>query len=770
MTTGEQISRVNEAEATLHAVHRTAPLRLFAVLILCGLWCSPLAPAAASPDSSVAARRVGGNANWPTDKFTQDPGHDFDSMQPPAGEPGAILAGNAPVNGAVNGAVPESLPPALQPRVSGGSPGSIGNAYEDSSSTDEQYTPDDADAADAPDETGEDLEAVQARTDEIKDELDGEIEEMTQAEELDAVIQHHTQEQDPRAALSDEPQQGDEGAAAPAQITPGTIRRRPGHDGRPTKFEPYVYESIPDINSSAPDFKSIFNRWNMFYAGKWYDPYNQNILKGDLPVFGKPGEEWFIVISAMSDTTIERRKLPTPVGFASTDNSGSDDTFGNFLQTSVSETIVPSFSLIRGNTTFRPPDFELRVTPAINVNHADIDEQGALNIDPAHGTKRNDAHVGFNELFVDYHIANLSDRYDFVSTRVGIQNFNADFRGFVYHDQQPGVRVFGNYDNNKTQYNLAYFDRLDKDTNSGINTTFDPRHEDVVIANLYRQDAFTQGHQIQGVVIYRDDRAGDEVAHYDQNGFLVRPAAIGDEQPTNVYSTYLGFNTDGHIKRINITSALYYVFGSESHNPIAERSVEISAGMAALELSYDSDWIRYRASGFWSSGDRDPFDGHGGGFDSVFDTPNFAGGDLAYFQHEGIPFIAGGGVNLVNPHSFLPSLKPGALEGQSNFVNPGLRLLNLGVDFDVLPTLRLISNASYLQFDNTASLEALRQDGSISREIGYDLSLGANYRPFLNNNVQFHFGAAMLIPGDGLKNLYGDRVLYDMFSNVILLY
>lgn len=568
-----------------------------------------------------------------------------------------------------------------------------------------------------------------------------------------------------RAALSD-----DTASKAEDSIAPGTVRRRPGHEGRQTKFPPFVYESIPDINSSAPDFVAVPNRWNMFYAGKWYDPYNQNILKGDLPVFGKPGHEWFIELGVISDTLVERRKLPIPVGFASTDNSGSTDVFGNGLQTVAAETIVPSFALIRGNTTFRPPDFEFRVVPAINFNHADVDETGALRIDPSKGTKRNDSHVGFHELFVDYHIANLSDRYDFVSTRVGIQNFNADFRGFVYHDDQPGVRLFGNYDNNKTQYNLAYFSRLDKDTNSGINTTFDPRHEDVVIANLYRQDAFVQGHQIQGVVIYRDDSAGDEDTHYDQNGFLVRPAAFGDENPKNVRTTYLGFNTDGHIDRINITSALYYAFGSESHNPIAERSTEISAGMAAAELSYDVDWIRYRASAFWASGDRDPFDGKAQGFDAIFDSPNFAGGDLAFFQREGIPLIGGGGVNLVNSHSFLPDLRAGKEEGQSNFVNPGLRLLNVGVDFDVLPTLRLITNLSYLQFDDTAVLEAVRHDGSISREIGYDLSAGVNYRPFLNNNIQLRTGAAMLIPGDGLKNLYGDKVLYDIFSNVILQY
>ncbi len=563
----------------------------------------------------------------------------------------------------------------------------------------------------------------------------------------------------------------DSAASSETQTLPDpSYRQRPGREPRPNRFPPFVFEAVPDINSSASDFVSVPNRWNQFYVGKWYDPYNQNILKGDLPVFGAPGHEWFLELSLISDTLFERRKLPIGVGFASTDNSQSTDVFGNGLQTVVAETLVPSFALIRGNTTFKPPELEFRLVPAMSFNHADIDETGALRIDPARGTKRDDFHLGFQELFVDYHITNLSERYDFVSARVGIQNFTSDFRGFIYSDQQPGVRLFGNFDNNKYQYNLAYFSRLDKDTNSGLNTMFTDRHEDVFVVNAYRQDLLALGHQVQGTLLYRADTAGNYGDHYDQNGFLVRPSAIGDERAKNIYSTYVGLNSDGHIERINITSAIYYAFGSESHNPIAERSTDIRAGMGAVELSYDVDWIRFRASGFYASGDSDPFDGQAEGFDAVFDNPNFAGGELSFWQRQGIPFVGGGGVNLVNRLSLLPNLRSGKEEGQSNFVNPGLRLLNLGMDFELTPRLKLITNATYLQFDETAVLETLRQDGSIGRDIGYDLSAGGLYRPFLNNNVQFRFGASILLPDEGVENLFGDKVLYDMFSNVILQY
>ena len=559
-------------------------------------------------------------------------------------------------------------------------------------------------------------------------------------------------------------------AAGETSVEPPVDRQRPGEEPRPTKFPPFIYESVPDINSSASDFVAVPDRWHQFYVGKFYDPYNQNTYKGDLPLFGEPGEEWFLELSMISDTLFERRKLPTPVGFASTHSAGSTDVFGNGLQSVFQQNFIPSFALIRGNTTFKPPEIEFRLVPVINFNQARAEEDGALRIDPARDNSRDDFHFGFDELFVDYHLVNVSDRYDFVSSRVGIQKFVSDFRGFVYSDNQPGVRLFGNLENNVYQYNLAWFNRLDKDTNSGINSTFTGRHEDVFIANLFRQDTFAQGNQIQGSVIYRADTAGSHGSHYDSNGFLVRPAAIGDERNKNLYTTYIGLNDDGHFGRINTTGAIYYVTGSESHNQIAERSVDISAGMAAGEISYDIDWIRLRTSVFWASGDKDPFDNRAQGFDAIFDNPNFAGGDLAFFQREGIPLIGGGGVNLTSPHSLLPDLRAGKNEGQSNFVNPGIRLINAGADFQVLPELKLITNVSYLQFDETAVLEALRHDGSISRDIGYDLSVGGLYRPLLTNNVIFRFGGGVLVPDDGVENLFGDKVLYDMFTDLILQY
>lgn len=572
------------------------------------------------------------------------------------------------------------------------------------------------------------------------------------------------------ACAQEDPERPDKAPEPVKQQSVPEVRQIPGDEPVTLPFPVDIYESIPRIESSASEYLATPDRWRQFYAGKWYDPYNQNVLKADVPIFGAPGHEWFFELSAISDFLMEFRNLPIPVGGQSTQDSDQNDTFGRYGQMMLVENFLMSFSLIRGNTAFKPPEFEFRITPVFNLNYADVRETGALRADPNRGSERTDDFVGIQEWFADIHLGNVSERYDFVSTRIGIQQFNSDFRGFIYNAPEPGIRFFGNLNNNKWQYNAAYFRRLDKDTNSGINTTFDDRFEDVYIFNLFRQDAPVFGHTMQLNVLHREDTAGEHAEDYDNNGFLIRPAAIGDERDKNVYSTHIGLTGDGHFGRLNTTTAIYYVTGSESHNPIAQRQVDISAGMFAQEFSYDIDWVRLRASFLWASGDDDPFDNDANGFDTIIDNPNFAGGDIGYIQRQGIPLIGGGGVALFNRNSFFPDLKPGKEEGQSNFVNPGLRLYNLGVDFEVTPKLKLITNGTFYQFDNVEVLKAVRQDGTFDRDVGFDLSAGFLYRPFLNNNVQFRLGGAVLFPGDGFENLYGDKVLYDVFSNLIFQY
>ena len=208
-----------------------------------------------------------------------------------------------------------------------------------------------------------------------------------------------------------------------------------------------------------------------------------------------------------------------------------------------------------------------------------------------------------------------------------------------------------------------------------------------------------------------------------------------------------------NINSININHAAYWAVGHDSLNPIANQPQDISAFMAALELSYDRDWTRFRVSAFYASGDDNPNNHHATGFDAILDNPNFAGGEFSYWQRQTIPLF---GVNLTNRESLLPDLRSSKTQAQSNFVNPGLLLLNTCVDFELTPKLRWINNINFLWFDSVEVLRTFTFAEHIDNFIGVDLSSGIEYRPLLSNNIIVTAGLSCLVTGTGFRDLYGD--------------
>lgn len=516
------------------------------------------------------------------------------------------------------------------------------------------------------------------------------------------------------------------------------------------------------------------DRWRIVealgYKERWWDPYNQNTWKGDKPISQKGIENWFFAFTGISDTVMELRRLPTPVGGQSADRAGASDIFGEGDQYAYVQNLATEFVVYKGNTVFMPPEIEFRFTPVFNWNRVELDERLALFTDPAKGPNRSDSHVGIQAAFIDYHLRNVSSRYDFDSLRVGIQPITVDFRGFLFNDNQLGIRVFGNRNNNKYQYNLGWFRRIEKDTNSGLNDVGAPlRDDDVFLFNVYRQDLFVLGFTSQLAIVHNRNRE-DKEYYYDQNGFLTRPAAIGTEVPRQYDVTYLGYNGDGHMGLFNLSVSTYYAFGEETPSVFTNADSDIKAGFAAFELSRDFDWIRARVSGLHATGDKDPFDDVAGGFDAILENPLFAGADTSFWIRQAVPLVGGGGVALSGRNGVLNSLRSSKDEGQSNFVNPGIHLLGMGADFDVLPELRLSVNANHLFFDNTAVLEVARNQAPIDKEIGWDLSTALIWRPLFNQNVVMRLSYAMLLPADGYEQLADDEKPYSLLGNLILTY
>ncbi|HEX8846960.1 MAG TPA: carboxypeptidase-like regulatory domain-containing protein [Pyrinomonadaceae bacterium] len=552
----------------------------------------------------------------------------------------------------------------------------------------------------------------------------------------------------------------------PVELLKETAAEKPkGSEDQPTGYSGET--TVPSAPQTQADRREVRDRWRIgfpeydrygdrgargrdipFKRGRWYDPYNQSVLKGDYPIIGN---KTFMILSAVSSSTVEQNRTPKPSDIGSV-RPGSADFFGKPELLAVNQTFQFTFEMFHGDSSFKPRDWAIKISPTFSLpNYVRARENGVVHVDVRRGTTRTDTHFSLEEAFGEVKLADINANYDFVSLRAGIQPFVSDFRGFIYSDNNLGARLFGAFDNNKFQFNAAYFHQLEKDTNSGLNR-FDQRPQNVYIANLFRQDFLAKGYTIQGSVHYNDDRRSVE---YDRNGFLVRPALVGDVRPHSIKVGYLGISGDGHIRRLNISHSYYYAFGRDDRNPIAGRSTRIKSHMAAVEASIDKDYLRFKGSFFWAQGDKDPTDAKATGFDAIFDDPNFIGGQFSFWNRQGIR-LTQTGVGLVQPNSILPSLRSSKTQGQANFVNPGIFIYNAGLDVEVTQRIKAIFNINYLRFHRTESLEYILFQNRIRKDIGFDYSVGVAYRPLLINNITFTFGAALMQTGRGFRDIFTD--------------
>lgn len=632
--------------------------------------------------------------------------------------------------------------------------------------------------------------------------------------------EHHS---GPRMAPAPEGGLGTQGPPPPEPVDNQVLegRTRPGYVA--ALPEPVTQDNPGALRAPPPqafpaDQVPIPDRWRLIQnlglvTEDPLDPYHQNTYKGDRPICTNAPEErehratqreaaaaagtpppygsarcltpawlglepghWFFIANLISDTVVEPRTFPIPVGVQTTADPQRLDVFGRPISTVFSQTFIAGFALLKGSTAYAPPAIEYRLTLAYNVNYVDVPERRVLHVEPSRATHRLDHFLGVQEAFVDYHLHQFdTSRFDFISVRAGVQPFQADFRGFLFNDSQLGIRLFGNRDNNRFQFNLAAFWRLEKDTNSGLNSVVQrPRDDLVFFANVYRQDFLIPAMTSQVTVAYNRNREGDNV-EVDDNGFPVRPSLLGSLRGRDYDVVYLGYNADGHIGRVNLTASFYQALGEDRNSFFTDRPAEIRAQFAAAEASLDRDWMRFRVSAAYASGDGDPFDDKEAGYDAIFENPVFAGADTSYWIRQTIPFAGGGrAISLNGRNGLLNSLRSSKEQGQSNFNNPGLMLLGVGADFDLSPEVRLSANANHLWFENTTTLETLRVEGTIPRDIGYDLSAAAVWRPHANQNIVGRLSAATLLAGRGFRDLFASinqtRTYVSVLANMTLSY
>jgi hypothetical protein len=231
---------------------------------------------------------------------------------------------------------------------------------------------------------------------------------------------------------------------------------------------------------------------------------------------------------------------------------------------------------------------------------------------------------------------------------------------------------------------------------------------------------------------------------------------------------YIGYGADGRIGRINLSAQAYAALGSDRKSIFTSRNALVRSFFLAAETSYDMNFLRFRGSFLFASGDSNPFDNKETGFDAIFENPIFAGADTSYWIRQSIPFAGGGrAVSINGRNGILNALRSSKEEGQSNFNNPGTILAGIGADADITPAFRLSVNANHLWFHKTDVLQVLRSEGSIPTSIGFDLSAAAIYRPKFTQNLVFRASAAALLPGRGFSDLFTNRDRHDVYCSIL---
>jgi hypothetical protein len=507
-------------------------------------------------------------------------------------------------------------------------------------------------------------------------------------------------------------------------------------------------DKVPEVSAPGGEFEAFPNRWKFqFPAYKRYtdddkmpwivsggglDSYNQNKAKGDFPVVG---ETIFANLNLQLNSTINPRKVV-------------DGPVVPVSQLFTNHNLVAGLEIFRGDTVFQPKSWAVRGTVVLNMN------------DLSTGNGRNQTH-GVEEAFVEKRLAVLGPAFDFVSLRAGMQNFNSDFRGYLFADNQLGARLFGNAHSNRHQYNVAYFSMRVRDPASQLHR-FTSREQDVFIANYYIQDFGVRGYTgMFNIHSNRDARTTERP--------FVQAGAL------NV--TYVGFHGDGRWGGYAVSHAFYQAFGKDDDNRIARgRSaapapVDINARMLALEVSKDADWKRYRVSAFYASGDDRKDPSQAKGFDTITDNPNLAGGQFMYWSQQNTRVPGGASAFLVTEKfSLLPNLRS-KFNDRANFVNPGLMLANAGVDLRLSLALKVTTNVSYIKFADAAVLRALAAPGRGFEDntIGMDASVGAKFRPLKNENVFIVAGFSTLMPRGGFATALGSTARLHSFVGALQL-
>ena len=333
-----------------------------------------------------------------------------------------------------------------------------------------------------------------------------------------------------------------------------TVESAPQRDPRSREVRDRWRVSFPEYDryGSAAGGRDI-----PFKRGKWYDPYSQNLLKGDYPIFGN---KFFMILSAVDSVGVEQRRTPIPSNINSA-RPGSAEFFGKPEVLGIGHTLQFSFEMFHGDTTFRPRNWAIKISPTLSLpNYVRTREVGVVNVDPRRGTNRTDWHLSFEDAFAEVKLEDLNANFDFGLHPRGHPAFRLRLSRLHLHRQQPrraGLRRV-------RQQPLPVQPRLLLAVGEGYQQRAQPLrhapperlHLQHLPAGLHQEGPHRPDHlRLQR----RPPRASSSTATASSSA--PRSSATPARTPSRWATS--GVNTDGHMGRINLTTSYYFANGRD---------------------------------------------------------------------------------------------------------------------------------------------------------------------------------------------------------------
>jgi hypothetical protein len=491
--------------------------------------------------------------------------------------------------------------------------------------------------------------------------------------------------------------------------------------------------SKPPKGKQAGGIVPVNTRWQTYdlegvpqYGYHLWDPYHQNRIKGDYPLEGK----WFLEEDVFQNFVYKSRR--------NIDYSSNPDVAGvpfhahnNFMD----QNTIFGTEIRHNDDRFFPSDFRIHVDGT-----TDYKRDPTPFFSPTHS----EAHAQVFDAFADIQIHNFGDvNFNQMFLRGGLQFFKSDFHGLIFNDVGLGGRLFGNSLSNRLRYDFAALKLFQKDVVSGFIDFSKPSQHFVMIAHMVYEDLFFQGWNSEWSFHWNHDPRRPSVA--DKVG--------GPNLNQDTY--YIGTTFNGHIDRWIFNPALYGVFGTTDHNegglPVTH---DVRAWTGVLDLEYPLDYWKFRFGYVYASGDGNPNDKTDTGFDSISDAVNLFGGPISFFVGENIKF---GKNDYKRANSFFDDFR--GFNNQANYVNPGLQLVNGGLDTTITPRVTLSLNANWIYYNKPGAFQDVKSPATVlHHNAGVEEVIFIRWKPFLhqiNDLVILDTGFSVLQPLGAIKDTFG---------------